>query len=264
MKRRDMLLTTAGSLAAATAAHPAAAQENNPRQFLELRRYSLTTGDKRQRFLDFTRDSLVPALNRMGVKPVGAFTPLYGQNVPSYNLYLLLPFESLSAFAATESTLLTDKEFTAGAASILDLPLSDPAFLRYESSLMLAFEGMPRLEVPAATAGKASRIFEMRIYESHGHKAAKKKIEMFNQGGEIAVFRKTGLNPVFFAETLCGQQMPNLTYMLCHENMAARDKGWAAFGVHPDWLALREDPQYKDTVSNITDIILRPLEFSQV
>ncbi len=262
MKRRDMLLTTAGSLAAAAAAYPAAG--NGPRQYFELRRYSLGTGEKRQRFLDFVRDSLFPALNRLGVKPVGAFTPLYGQNTPSYSLYLLLPFESLAAFAGTEASLLTDREFTTKAAAILDLPLSDPAFLRFESSLMLAFEGMPALEVPAAVAGKASRIFEMRIYESHGHKAAKKKIEMFNQGGEIAIFRKTGLNPVFFAETLCGQQMPNLTYMLCHENMAERDKGWAAFAAHPDWIALRDDAQYKDTVSNITDIILRPLEFSQI
>jgi len=265
MKRRDMLLgAAAGTLAAASAAQTANAAVSGPRQYLELRRYSLATGEKRQRFLDYCRDSLIPAYNRLGVNPVGAFSPLYGQNIPSYSLYLLLPFASLEAFAGQSAALLADKEYCSKAAAILDLPLSDPAFLRYESTLMLAFEGMPRLEVPAATAGKASRILEMRTYESHSLKAAKKKIEMFNQGGEIAIFRAVGLNPVFYAETLAGAQMPCLIYMLSHENMAARDSGWAAFGAHPDWVRLRADEQYKDTVSNITDIILRPLEFSQI
>ena len=58
-----------------------------------------------------------------------------------------------------------------------------------------------------------SRILELRIYESHSTKAGQKKIEMFNEGGEIAIFRKTGLRPVFFGETLIGPLMPNLTYM---------------------------------------------------
>ena len=50
---------------------------------------------------------------------------------------------------------------------------------------------MPKLEVPADVKGKGSRVFELRIYESHSKKANKKKIEMFNQG-EIAIFRSTG------------------------------------------------------------------------
>jgi len=38
----------------------------------------------------------------------------------------------------------------------------------------------------------------------------------------IAIFRRAGLQPVFFGETLIGAKMPNLTYMLVFENMAAR------------------------------------------
>jgi len=87
---------------------------------------------------------------------------------------------------------------------------------------------------------------------------------MFNQGGEIEIFRKTGLNPVFFGETLAGPQLPGLTYMLCHDNMQARDASWDRFIKHPDWLKLREDEKYKDSVSNITDIILQPTAYSQI
>jgi len=40
---------------------------------------------------------------------------------------------------------------------------------------------------------------ELRTYESHSKKANLKKIEMFNTG-EIAIFRRAGLSPVFFAK----------------------------------------------------------------
>ena len=87
---------------------------------------------------------------------------------------------------------------------------------------------------------------------------------MFNEGGEIDVFRKTGLRPVFFGETLAGPLMPNLTYMLVFDSEESQAEHWDEFRNHPDWLALREDKQYKDTVSNVTDFILRPASFSQI
>ena len=87
---------------------------------------------------------------------------------------------------------------------------------------------------------------------------------MFNEGGEIALFRKTGLTPVFFGETVVGRNLPNLTYMLAFDDMADRDKRWKVFVADPGWKTLSADPAYKDTVSNITDIILRPTAYSQI
>jgi len=137
--------------------------------------------------------------------------------------------------------------------------------VRVETSLMVAFEGIPKLEVPAAAKGNQPRIFELRTYESHSKKANKKKIEMFNNG-EIAIFRRTGLQPVFFGETLIGAKMPNLTYMLIFENMAAREKNWGAFVSDPEWKKLSTTPGYTDAeiVSNISNIFLRPTAYSQI
>jgi hypothetical protein len=120
---------------------------------------------------------------------------------------------------------------------------------------------MPQLETPL---DGPSRIFELRVYESHSDAAALRKIEMFNKGGEIPIFRRTGLNPVFFAETLVGPNLPNLTYMLAFENMSARDEAWDKFRNDPDWETLRSDPYYFDTVSAISDFILRPTAYSQI
>ena len=58
--------------------------------------------------------------------------------------------------------------------------------------------------------------------------------------------------------------MPNLTYMLAFDDLADRDAKWDVFRVDPAWKKLSGDPAYKDTVSNITDIILRPAPYSQI
>jgi len=43
----------------------------------------------------------------------------------------------------------------------------------------------------------------------------------------------------FFAETIVGQNMPSLTYMLGYDDLAARERMWREFGKDPDWAKLR-------------------------
>jgi hypothetical protein len=130
---------------------------------------------------------------------------------------------------------------------------------------MMAFEGMPKLEAPSFPGGGKSRLFELRTYESHSLKAHLKKVEMFNRG-EISIFRRTGLPPVFFGQTVIGSRLPNLTYMLGFENAEARDKGWSAFIADAEWLKLRTKPGYTDAeiVTNISNALLRPTDYSQI
>ena len=52
--------------------------------------------------------------------------------------------------------------------------------------------------------------------------------------------------------------------MLVFNDMADRDKNWDTFRTSEEWAALKGLQEYKDTVSNITDIILRPASCSQV
>ena len=255
MKRREFLaagIAGAGLNSLATAAD----KSGEKREYFELRQYHSLNRSKTGEVGDFLREVGIPAMNRIGIKPVGVFNSMYGSS--SSTLYVLLVHKSLESVVQASARLLADDKFRR--ASFVNAPLSEPAYVRIESSLMVAFKDMPKLEVPE----KKSRIFELRIYESHGIKAAKKKIEMFNEGGEIAIFKKTGLQPVFFGETLIGPKMPNLTYMLVFDDMEMRDKRWPIFGSSPEWKKLRANPAYKDTVSNITDIILRPTRYSQI
>lgn len=117
--------------------------------------------------------------------------------------------------------------------------------------------------MPEAFRSDHPRIFEQRIYESHNEERAKRKIEMFNRG-KIEIFRDVDRTPIFFGETLVGEHMPNLTYMVVFEDTEHRNEVGEAFGNHPGWQEMPQDPYYADTVSNISSIMLRSTEYSQI
>jgi hypothetical protein len=271
MKRRTFItssIAASGLAGLAPGLGPVAAEGGGgggggAREFYELRLYHLRRGPKQKLFDDYAREAMLPALNRNGVGPVGVFNVAVGPD--SATKYVLIPYKKIEDFAGGIDRMRSDAQYQQTAAPFTGVPATDPSFVRVESSLMVAFEGLPKLEAPAGAAGNKPRLFELRIYESHSKRANKKKIEMFNQG-EIAIFRRAGLQPVFFGETLIGGNLPNLTYMLVFENMAERDKNWGVFASDPEWKTLSTTPGYTDAeiVSNISNLFLRPAPYSQI
>lgn len=215
-----------------------------------------------QRAADFVKQSFMPAVSRAGGHVQGVFTNLIAPNGPF--LLVLSSFASMQAFDSALGKLGSDKQYGK------ELEALDAKgglnFVRMETNLLRAFASMPNVEVSGAEAGKPARVFELRTYESNSPVTLRKKIGMFEEGGETAIFRKVGLTPVFFGETIAGQRMPNLTYMLVYDSLAAREKNWAAFGSDPGWQKLRGTPGLSDAeiVSNISNTLLRPLPFSPI
>lgn len=231
------------------------------REFYELRSYTMLPG--KQRLLgSYFSEAAIPAMRRLGLGPVGAFNVVYGPNAPT--LYVLITHPTLDSVATLRQRLWQDKEYLKAGDEFLKASQSDPAYVRMESSLLHAFEHMPKLEVPAGAAARTARIFELRRYESHSNEAAIRKIEMFNRGGEIPIFRRSGLTPVFFGAGVVGERLPSLTYMLTHPDMAARDLAWSKFSADPEWKKLSADPYYAETVSSVSDLVLRPTGYSQI
>jgi hypothetical protein len=84
------------------------------------------------------------------------------------------------------------------------------------------------------------------------------------EGGEIGIFQRLGMKPVFFGETIVGVRQPCITYMLSFDSLAEREKLWSAFGSDPEWKRISAPPPLKDAqiVGNISNVMLRPLAFS--
>ncbi len=226
--------------------------------FLELRRYEIETEAQKAGMDAFLKEAAIPALNRLRIDPVGVFYPEEGLSP----VYVLLRHKSFMSFVTLVQQLGEDEEFMQKGADFLNAPAENPAYKRMTSSLMVAFEGMPHLETPIKTPG---RVLQLRTYESPSVITGQKKIEMFNTG-EIEIFRKTGLNPVFFGESLTGEKLPNLTYMLVFNDQEERKANWKQFVSSPEWKALSSIPDYADKkiLCGITNLFLKPAEYSQI
>jgi hypothetical protein len=278
MKRREFITTSMAASALAglgTAALTASAAERaatgpGDREYYELRAYRLKGEANRGLLEAYIEKAAIPALNRLGVNRVGVFVQQEraGEPAPTElrdaaTVLVLRVCPSLEVFATATARLSADAEYQKAGAEYLSSPKSNPAFERIDSWLMLAFAGMPKLELPAYCREKKSRMFEIRTYESHSESKALKKVEMFN-AGEIDTMREVGLGPIFYGQALIGGSLPHLTYMLSAEDQDAHKKHWGAFGAHPTWNKLKNDPQYADTVSKIVNRFLVPTAYSQI
>ena len=268
MERRKFLTSTLAA-SALTAAAPGGALEaaqsatGKGREFYQLRQYHFHNGPQKKLCDDFFRDALIPALARQGIGPVGVFDLAIGPDTPT--MYVLMPGMSAEALATVETRLGQDSDYMKAGAAFLTAPAKEPAFDRMESSFLQAFEKWPKLIVPAATAKNGPRVFELRIYQGATDQDHRRKVEMM-QSGEANIFEKYGFEQVFYSETLVGSRLPSLTYMLCFDSLATREKQWAAFRASDDWKSYSTQPKYafEPIVSNVTNLILTPTAYSQV
>ena len=241
----------------ATQAMEAAKHTEN---YYELRRYEIETPEQKAVLDKYLSEAALPAFNRLGIQPVGVFYPNEGLSP----IYVLLPHKTFVSFASLAQKLGEDKEYLAKGVDFLNAPADKPAYKSVEVQLLAPFQGMLQIETPINAPG---RIFQLRTYESPSEKAGLKKIEMFNTY-EIGIFRKVGLHPVFFGQTLAGTKMPNLTYMLGFKDRQESDDNWKKFGADPDWQKLKAMPEYMDKEvirkNGITNLYLKPAGYSQI
>ncbi|HKV24625.1 MAG TPA: NIPSNAP family protein [Candidatus Acidoferrum sp.] len=266
MNRRNFLAAGATALGASQlklAAQPQAKSVETEREYYELRHYRVQSG-RQQKITDaFLKEALVPAVTRLGIGPVGVFNVDIGESSPGF--YVLLPAKTVDALATLEARLGQDDGYLKVGAPFLTAPADQPALIRIESSLMVAFQGWPRLKLPAASTARQERLFELRTYESPSDQDHRRKVEMFNSG-EFDVFERAGFWQVFFGDVLIGAKLPCLTYMIGFPTLADRVNYWKTFGSLPEWKKLTSSPRFsfESIVSNITNIILRPTDYSQI
>ncbi len=227
---------------------------------MELRKISFrnTPENHRNQYVSFLEKSYAPALQRAGVESMGFFNNDIGPDKP--HVLCLLSYPSAAAMVEVQDKLQVDKAFQAALSAVHG---KGHVYERVESSLFRAFASMPKVEV---NTGEKPRLFELRMYESDDPVSLAKKIGMFEEGGEIAIFRKYGLQPVFFGEALVGSRIPNLTYMVAYPDANARAKAWRDFVSSPEWDKLKRTPGLSDgeVVSSISNSTYTGLPFSPI
>jgi hypothetical protein len=236
--------------------------EKDKREYYQVTIYHFKDAEQKKEIDDYLENALLPALHRLEIKNVGVFTPISNDTVTDKKIYIIIAIKSLEQVTDIPGKLLKDEAFQLAAKKYMDAVYTNPPFTRMENILLHAFPKAPVFNLPQLSGPKAERIYEFRSYESATEKLYHNKVQMFNDGGEVALFKRLNFNAAFYAEVIAGSSMPNLIYMTSFENMADRDAHWKTFSADPEWKKLSSDPMYQHNVSKADIILMKAAGYS--
>jgi len=231
MNRRFFAGALAGLAAAPKLAH--AADSDRRTRFYWMDAFHMKQGTQPTRLAEFLRSALVPRLQKVHGGPILVLDAQIAPHTPQ--TLLIIGFSSFEEVWATRTKLMQDESIAAATAK-LEQGL-DPAFETQATTLLEATAFSPEI---VAEKRETARIFELRVYHSPTWRQLKALHERF-AGPEIQIFHRVGVHPILYTSTLFGPNMPNLTYLIPFDNLAAREKAWDAFGSDPEWVKVRKD-----------------------
>ncbi len=230
----------------------------------ELRVYHFSSAAQEAALDAYLKDALLPALHNSGIAKAGVFKALANDTAADKRIYVLIPFKSFDQRQSAAAKVQKNKAYNEKGAAYINAVWDKPSFNRMETILLTPFRYMNSIAVPQLTGPKKDRVYELRSYESPSEKIFQNKVKMFNEGGEVTLFKRLGFNAVFYGEVMAGASMPNLMYMTSFENRQSRDEHWKAFSADPEWKTLSAMPEYQKNVSKNTIVFLAPTEYSDL
>lgn len=239
-----------------------AQNKKNNREFYEIKLYHFTTTAQEEVLDKYLSEAYIPALHKAGIKNIGAFKPLNNDTAADKRLYVLIPLNSMEQLLTLPQQLQKNADYTNASKAYTDAAYNAAPYTRMESILLRAFHLAPKSAIPQLKSNKNERVYELRSYESPTEKLYWNKVHMFNEGGEIPLFKRLQFNAVFYGEVIAGSRMPNLMYMTSFENMADREAHWQAFRDDVVWKQLSAKPEYKNNVSRNETILTQPTVYS--
>lgn len=242
----------------------ASAYKADKRSYYEIKLYHVSTDEQVQQVDHFLETAYLPALHRTGIPKIGVYHWAGNDTSADKRIYVFIPLRSLEDMNTVEELMLKDKELQASGDAYWNVAFDATPFKRIETIVLKAFPMMPKFQVPALTGNKTSRVYELRSYEGPTERLYRQKVDMFNNAGEVDLFKRLNFNAVFYGEVLSGSRMPNLMYMTSFTNQADRDEHWKKFSSDPVWVGIKDLPQYLHTVSRNETLFLHPTEFSEI
>jgi hypothetical protein len=210
----------------------------------------------------YLQTAYIPALHRKGKNEIGVFKPIANDTSADKLIYVIVPYKTFDEIQIIDESLLKDDVYTQAGQDYINASYQSPPYTRMEKIILTAFPLAPQMQLPHLTSDKKDHIYELRSYESPTEKYHMNKVKMFNEGGEINIFKRINANAVFYADVIAGSHMPNLMYMTSYENMQDRDAHWKSFGDDADWKRISGMDEYKNNVSKADITLMHAASYS--
>jgi hypothetical protein len=255
MTRRGFAQTVGSAALLSAAEAQTAGRKTN---FYLFDYFYMRAGSQGTRLNEFL-SSIMP-ITAKNTQAVGVFTSIVAPHQP---LTLMVSgFSTLEEVDAAGLRMARDADFQRASEKLESG--SEPAYDRSDRVLLRATQFSQDI-APLKEKPKTPRVFELRVYHSPTYRQLGFLHERFS-GPEIGIFHRVGIFPILYGDTMIGPNMPNQTYLIPFENLAAREKAWDAFAADAEWQKVRADSVARggEIVADQNIMLLRPTPYSPI
>ena len=230
--------------------------KTNAREYYLIQIYHCTSNQQIKGIDAYLQNTYLPYLHNSGIKKVGVFAPLVNDTAADKKLYVWIPMQTIDVLDKLDQGIEKIDPF--GKNEIVDLENTDSSlpYTRIERIVTKAFKYQTQFEKTYSLTKSPDRIYEYRSYESPTENAHLRKVHMFNEGGEITLFKRLNFNAIFYSKAIVGDRLPNLIYITSFNNMADRDDHWKAFSASPEWQSISNMPKYAKSVNRNETVLM--------
>ncbi|HKP31388.1 MAG TPA: hypothetical protein VJT83_01625, partial [Chitinophagaceae bacterium] len=162
------------------------------KEFYQITVYHFKTAAQESTIDEFLKNALLPALHKKLSKSIGVFKPIANDTAADKKIVVLIPLKNLQDAASIAPGYATESS-----PAYANAEYDNPPYTRMENILLQAFPLQPKMDVPKLNGSREDHVYELRSYESATEKLYRNKVKMFNDGNEIALFKRLNFNAVF-------------------------------------------------------------------
>ena len=239
-----------------------AATDKAEREFYLIQIYHCNSTTQINGVDNYLKNTYLPYLHKSGIKKIGVFAPIDNDTASDKRIYLWMPMSSLNTLDKLDQAIEKLDPMTKN--PVVDLENADGSlpYFRVERIITKSFIDQPTFEKKSSLTKSSNRIYEYRSYESPTENMHLRKVHMFNQGGEVVLFKRLNFNAIFYSKAIAGARMPNLIYMTSFNNMEDRNEHWKAFSASPEWKSISNMPKYMNSVNRNETVLMYARDYA--
>jgi NIPSNAP len=230
MNRRSWMswlgVSAAGSLAGLSAVRES--QPNKPTWILSLESFRVREADQMPRLHSYLGGVFLSFLSQIHRGPKMFLEAIVAPHTPQALF--------LAAFPGFDEMIETRRSLAAHTGiqrALADLECGEgPVVEQARSQILITTRDSLRLHMRPTP--RETNVFELRSYRAPAWRDRP-------PAAVHAALRRAGIHPILNASTAAGEHLPQFTYLIPFQSLAAREEAWARLDMDQEWISLQRE-----------------------
>jgi hypothetical protein len=189
---------------------------------VSLESFHVADSEQLPRLHAYLDGALLPLLNENSTSPVICLEALVAPKTPQ--VLLLSVHSSFDQMLASRNRIAANSSLQNKRAELE----SGGVVTGVDSQILIA---QPGLRLPAKAEHLRADIFELRSYHCPAWQTAPR-------AALTAALNRAGIHPIVDAAFAAGEHIPQFTYLIPFQSLAARQEAWSQLAADPEWIGI--------------------------